>query len=105
MVSRFILRHVANFFSFLLLFAIVAILKLNGDELLKAKDDGAFLGILKHFFTSLDIPIHPNSKNERGKVITVCIYLLLSTEKKKNFYYINLYKIKTTNNGKTIHKL
>ncbi|KAI9493697.1 rab-GTPase-TBC domain-containing protein [Zychaea mexicana] len=48
----------------------LAILKLNGDELLKAKDDGAFLGILKHFFTSLDIPINPNSRNERARKLT-----------------------------------
>ncbi|KAI9249160.1 rab-GTPase-TBC domain-containing protein [Phascolomyces articulosus] len=48
----------------------LAILKLNGDDLLKAKDDGAFLGILKHFFTSLDIPIHPNSRNERARKLT-----------------------------------
>ncbi|KAI8144428.1 rab-GTPase-TBC domain-containing protein [Fennellomyces sp. T-0311] len=48
----------------------LAILKMNGDELLNARDDGAFLGILKHFFTSLDIPTHPNSRNERARKLT-----------------------------------
>ncbi|KAI8342533.1 rab-GTPase-TBC domain-containing protein [Chlamydoabsidia padenii] len=32
----------------------LAILKLNGEQLLKAKDDGAFLDILKRYFATLD---------------------------------------------------
>ncbi|KAI8340943.1 rab-GTPase-TBC domain-containing protein [Chlamydoabsidia padenii] len=35
----------------------LAVLKLNGEELLQTKDDGAFLDILKRFFISLDKPI------------------------------------------------
>lgn len=44
---------------------------MNGDQLLESKDDGAFLGILKRFFTSLDAPLQSDSKNERGKRLTV----------------------------------
>lgn len=50
----------------------LAILKLNGEELLKTKDDGGFLIILKRFFTTLDEPIDPHGKS-KGK-LTVSIY-------------------------------
>ncbi|CAO3627324.1 unnamed protein product [Cunninghamella blakesleeana] len=45
----------------------LAILKLNGEELLKTKDDGGFLIILKRFFTTLDEPIDPHGKS-KGKL-------------------------------------
>ncbi|KAL0074734.1 rab-GTPase-TBC domain-containing protein [Phycomyces blakesleeanus] len=48
----------------------LAVLKLNGEELLQTKDDSAFLDILKRFFTSLDTPLDPNSKHTKAKNLT-----------------------------------
>ncbi|CEG71597.1 hypothetical protein RMATCC62417_07304 [Rhizopus microsporus] len=57
----------------------LAILKINGDDLLQATDDGTFMNILKSYFNSLDTPLYPNSDNPKAKNLTVGI------EKKKNF--------------------
>ncbi|ORZ02924.1 rab-GTPase-TBC domain-domain-containing protein [Syncephalastrum racemosum] len=43
----------------------LAILKLNGDDLLNAKEDGTFLDILKRFFTSLDTPYEEGDDKDR----------------------------------------
>jgi hypothetical protein len=45
----------------ILLLCRLAILKLNGEQLLKAKDDGAFLDILKRYFATLDSTIGDGS--------------------------------------------
>lgn len=55
----------------------LAILKLNGDDLLNARDDGAFLAILKNFFTTLDAPIHPNARNEKARRVTVSLLIVI----------------------------
>lgn len=55
----------------------IAILKINGDELLQATDDGAFMNILKNYFSHLDKPLYPNSENPKAKNLTVrstCVY-------------------------------
>lgn len=48
----------------------LAILRINGEELLDATDDGAVIGILKNYFSTLDQSAHPNSTNERLKAVT-----------------------------------
>ncbi|KAI9319371.1 rab-GTPase-TBC domain-containing protein [Dichotomocladium elegans] len=58
----------------------LAILKLNGDDLLNAKDDGVFLGILKNFFNSLDVPIQPNSRNHKARRITYREFAMVTDE-------------------------
>ncbi|KAI8088204.1 rab-GTPase-TBC domain-containing protein [Thamnidium elegans] len=55
----------------------LAILKINGDELLQATDDGAFMDILKQYFNSLDTPLYPNSDNPKAKNLTRFNELLL----------------------------
>jgi hypothetical protein len=59
--------HTHDFYFFILR---LAILKLNGEELLGTKDDGAFLDILKRYFTTLDNPIN-DDKSGRGTRLTV----------------------------------
>ncbi|CEP07863.1 hypothetical protein [Parasitella parasitica] len=54
-----------------------SILKINGDELLKATDDGAFMNILKDYFSHLDKPLYPNSENPKAKNLTKFNELLL----------------------------
>ncbi|GAA5816203.1 hypothetical protein MFLAVUS_009729 [Mucor flavus] len=53
------------------------ILKINGDELLQATDDGAFMDILKQYFNSLDTPLYPNSDNPKARNLTRFNELLL----------------------------
>jgi len=48
----------------------LAILRLNGEELLDAADDGSFISILKTYFSRLDESAHPRSENEKLRAIT-----------------------------------
>lgn len=63
------------------LFSIIAILKINGDELLEATDDGAFMDILKQYFNNLDKPLYPNSENPKAKNLTVCLGIYIYIHK------------------------
>ena len=48
----------------------LAILRINGEELLDVTDDGSFISILKSYFSRLDQSAHPKSENEKLRAIT-----------------------------------
>ena len=48
----------------------LAILRINGEELLDATDDGAFISILKSYFSRLDESAHPKSENAKLRAVT-----------------------------------
>lgn len=48
----------------------LAILRINGEELLDMGDDGSFISILKNYFSRLDDSAHPTSQNEKLRSIT-----------------------------------
>ncbi|KAG8525816.1 uncharacterized protein KY384_000576 [Bacidia gigantensis] len=48
----------------------LAILRINGEELLDIIDDGSFISILKTYFSRLDESAHPKSENEKVRNIT-----------------------------------
>lgn len=48
----------------------LAILRINGEELLDITDDGMFISILKNYFSRLDESAHPNSENEKHRSVT-----------------------------------
>lgn len=48
----------------------LAIIRINGEELLDVSDDGAFISILKDYFSRLDDSAHPNSQNEKLRNVT-----------------------------------
>lgn len=48
----------------------LAILRVNGEELLDVADDGSFISILKNYFSKLDESAHPDSQNEKLRAIT-----------------------------------
>ncbi|WYZ39432.1 hypothetical protein EsH8_III_001346 [Colletotrichum jinshuiense] len=48
----------------------LAILRINGEELLDATDDGAFISILKTYFARLDESAHPKSENPKLRAVT-----------------------------------
>ena len=48
----------------------LAILRINGEELLDVADDGSFISILKGYFSKLDDSAHPHSENEKLRNIT-----------------------------------
>ncbi|PKS09168.1 hypothetical protein jhhlp_003782 [Lomentospora prolificans] len=48
----------------------LAILRINGEELLDATDDGAFISILKSYFSRLDESAHPKSENPKLRAVT-----------------------------------
>ncbi|KAI8393629.1 rab-GTPase-TBC domain-containing protein [Radiomyces spectabilis] len=58
----------------------LAVLKLNGEELLQTKDDGAFLDILKDFFTSLDSPTEHETSSGRNKRLTYREFAMVTDE-------------------------
>ncbi|KAK9763293.1 GTPase activating protein (GAP), variant 2 [Basidiobolus ranarum] len=66
----------------------LAIIKINENDLIKAKDDGAFIHVLKRYFTRLDDPLYPSSKNPRAKLLTKFHELMLVAF--KEFASINI---------------
>lgn len=48
----------------------LAILRINGEELLDAADDGTFISVLKSYFARLDESAHPRSENPKIRAIT-----------------------------------
>ncbi|CAD6501634.1 BgTH12-01884 [Blumeria graminis f. sp. triticale] len=48
----------------------LAILRINGEDLLDATDDGAFISVLKLYFSRLDESAHPKSDNEKLRAVT-----------------------------------
>ncbi|KAF2673271.1 GTPase-activating protein-like protein GYP2 [Microthyrium microscopicum] len=48
----------------------LAILRINGEELLDAHDDGAFISVLKTYFSRLDESAHPKSENPKLRAVT-----------------------------------
>lgn len=48
----------------------LAILRINGEELLDAGDDGAFISVLKSYFARLDQSAHPKSENPKLRAVT-----------------------------------
>lgn len=48
----------------------LAILRINGEELLDVSDDGTFISILKSYFSCLDESAHPRSENPKLRAIT-----------------------------------
>ena len=48
----------------------LAILRINGEELLDVTDDGAFISILKSYFSRLDESAHPRSENPKLRAVT-----------------------------------
>jgi hypothetical protein len=48
----------------------LAILRINGEDLLDATDDGAFISVLKSYFSKLDESAHPKSENPKLRAVT-----------------------------------
>ena len=48
----------------------LAILRINGEELLDATDDGTFISVLKSYFARLGESAHPRSENKKHRAIT-----------------------------------
>ncbi|CAE6473441.1 unnamed protein product [Rhizoctonia solani] len=55
----------------------LAILKINGEKLLKVEDDGAFISVMRSYFASLDQSAHPDHPDPRTRAITNFQELLL----------------------------
>ncbi|KAF9336839.1 hypothetical protein BG006_007210 [Podila minutissima] len=55
----------------------LAILKVNGDELLATRDDGAFMDVLKKYFGTLDDSAFPDSNNPKARALTKFNELML----------------------------
>ncbi|KAI8605096.1 rab-GTPase-TBC domain-containing protein [Dissophora ornata] len=55
----------------------LAILKVNGDELLASRDDGAFMDVLKKYFGTLDQSAFPKSTNPKVRALTKFNELML----------------------------
>lgn len=48
----------------------LAILRINGEELLDSTDDGTFISVLKSYFARLDESAHPKSDNPKLRSVT-----------------------------------
>ncbi|KAI0285987.1 TBC-domain-containing protein [Russula aff. rugulosa BPL654] len=56
---------------------LLAILKINGEQLLEIQDDGQFIHLMRDYFSSLGDSAHPNSPDPRARAITKFQELLL----------------------------
>ncbi|KAH9935980.1 TBC-domain-containing protein [Epithele typhae] len=56
---------------------LTAILKINGEKLLKIQDDGQFIHLMREYFSSLGDSAHPQSSDPRARAITRFQELLL----------------------------
>ncbi|RKP14033.1 rab-GTPase-TBC domain-containing protein, partial [Piptocephalis cylindrospora] len=56
----------------------LALLKVNGEELLGIRDDGAFVGVFKSFFARLEEPLYPRSTQTRLRSLTRFHQLMLT---------------------------
>lgn len=77
----------------------LAILKINGEELLDATDDGTFINVLKSYFAHLGESAHPKSENPKYRAITNFQALMVVAF--KEFDGITQYSISTE---RTKHK-
>lgn len=59
----------------------LAVLKLNGEELLQAEDDGTFISVLKDYFLTLDQSAHPSASNPKYQQVTKFQELLVTAFK------------------------
>ncbi|AQZ16241.1 MDR1 (YGR100W) [Zygosaccharomyces parabailii] len=59
----------------------LAILRVNGEDLLEAEDDGMFIAILKNYFHTLDKSAHPESVDVKYRQITKFQELLVTAFK------------------------
>ncbi|KAI7850156.1 rab-GTPase-TBC domain-containing protein [Circinella umbellata] len=50
---------------------------INGDDLMRTSDDGAFINVLKKYFNSLHEPLYPDSENVKARTLTKFNELLL----------------------------
>ncbi|OZJ05513.1 hypothetical protein BZG36_01918 [Bifiguratus adelaidae] len=55
----------------------LAVLKINGEEILAATDDGQLIAIFKSFFATLDHPLYPHSNNPKARSLTKFNELML----------------------------
>lgn len=55
----------------------LAILRINGEELLEIDDDGMFISVLKDYFSQLDDSAHPNSSDPKFRQLTKFQELLI----------------------------
>ncbi|GAV53258.1 hypothetical protein ZYGR_0AI05420 [Zygosaccharomyces rouxii] len=62
----------------------LAILRINGEDLLEAEDDGMFIAILKNYFLTLDKSSHPESADPKYRQITKFQELLVTAFKEFN---------------------
>ncbi len=51
-------------------FAMLAVLKINGEELLEITDDGMFINLMRDYFSTLGDSAHPDHSDPRVRAIT-----------------------------------
>lgn len=59
----------------------LAVLKVNGEQLLKAEDDGSFISVVKEYFNTLDQSAHPTAGNAKYALVSKFQELLVSSFK------------------------
>ncbi|CAG8486039.1 12791_t:CDS:10 [Acaulospora morrowiae] len=84
----------------------LAILKVNGNELMEINDDGAFINVLKNYFSSLDKPAHPNNKNPKYREITKFNELMVVAFKEfESITTESVIELRKTHQLKVVHNI
>ncbi|CAG8504045.1 29156_t:CDS:10 [Gigaspora margarita] len=87
-------------------FFMEAILKVNKKELLGITDDGAFINVLKNYFSTLDKPAHPDNKNPKIREITKFNELMVVASKEfESITTESLIELRKTYQLKVVHNI
>ncbi|AMD20693.1 HDL051Wp [Eremothecium sinecaudum] len=80
----------------------LAVLKINGEDLLEVDDDGMFIAILKNYFQTLDQPAHPESTDIKYQQFTKFQELLVVAFKEFNVITEDLVELERSKHKSTI---
>ena len=78
----------------------LAILRINGEELLDAADDGAFISVLKSYFSKLAESAHPKSENAKLRAVTRFQELMVVAFKEFSGYHAKQHLGTTNENSR-----
>ncbi|CAG8666734.1 21262_t:CDS:2, partial [Dentiscutata erythropus] len=80
--------------------------KVNKKELLGITDDGAFINVLKNYFSTLDKPAHPDNKNPKMREITKFNELMVVAFKEfESVTTESLIELRKTHQLKVVHNI
>lgn len=84
----------------------LAIMKMNGDAILRVKDDGELMNVLKHYFTSLNQLVTSNDSGSSTKTISKFNELMLTAYREfQTVTHENVLELRKARQLKVVHDI